>query len=193
MSFPRRFFGFLKTVLVHKFWVAYYCFHAGIYWQGIVHDLSKFSPTEFFESVKYYNGKVSPIINCKQVNGVSMAWFHHRGRNYHHYEMWQDNFDNGGKAVEMPYKYALEMVCDYLAAGQVYQGKDFTYAGEYEWWKVKRSRPIAMHPNTILFVDMVLWKIKNENSLDPLSRTRTLAMYRLSQMHREGERLELGE
>lgn len=180
MNYCQRFFGHLKTILKHKFWVAYYCFHAGIPWQGIVHDMSKFSPTEFFEGVKYYTGTVSPIITCKKLHGHSMAWFHHRGRNYHHYEMWQDNFDNGGQPVEVPYKYAVEMVCDYLAAGKAYHGKDFTFADEYEWWKVKRSKPIAMHRKTMLFIDMVLWKLREENSLDPLRPERLKAVYSIA-------------
>ena len=37
-------------ILVHKFWVAYYCFKLGLYWQGIIHDLSKFSYIEFSRS-----------------------------------------------------------------------------------------------------------------------------------------------
>lgn len=79
----------LKTVLTHKKYVMKYCFKAGLYWQGIVHDLSKFSPTEFWESVKYYQGTRSPIDACKEENGMSLAWLHHKGRNKHHYEYWQ--------------------------------------------------------------------------------------------------------
>ena len=49
-----KFFGHLKTVLTHKWWVFKYACKLGIPWQGFMHDMSKFSPTEFFESVKYY-------------------------------------------------------------------------------------------------------------------------------------------
>ena len=83
-----NFFLHLKKILVHKYWVFYFCCKAGIPWQGITHDLSKFSPVEFWESVKYYQGNRSPIDACKEENGYSMAWQHHKGRNPHHYEYW---------------------------------------------------------------------------------------------------------
>lgn len=78
-----------KTICIHKFYVAKYCFKAGLFTQGILHDLSKFSPTEFIESVKYYQKSGSPINACKKEKGVSMAWLHHKGVNKHHYEHWQ--------------------------------------------------------------------------------------------------------
>ena len=42
-----------KKIFVHKYWVFRYCCKAGIPVQGLLHDLSKFSPVEFFESVKF--------------------------------------------------------------------------------------------------------------------------------------------
>ena len=83
-----KFLGHLKTVCIHRFWVMYYCFKCGLYWQGLIHDLSKFSITEFVESAKYYTGTDSPINKCKAENGVSYAWLHHKGINKHHYEYW---------------------------------------------------------------------------------------------------------
>ena len=163
-----NFFLHLKKILVHKYWVFYFCCKAGIPWQGITHDLSKFSPVEFWESVKYYQGNRSPIDACKEENGYSMAWQHHKGRNPHHYEYWQDNFDNGGTPLKMPYKYALEMVCDYLGAGRAYMGKSFTLDKEWQWWLGKCSKPIAMHPQTKKFVNDMLWEIKEDNSYDAL-------------------------
>lgn len=151
-----KFIGHLKTVCIHKAWVFYYCRKAGIVWRGIKHDMSKFSPTEFFESVKYYQGNRSPIDACKEVNGVSKAWMHHKGRNTHHYEYWQDNFDKGGTAIQLPLYDAIEMLCDYLGAGRAYQGKNFTYLGELEWWNIKKSNPLAMHKQTIAFIDLSL-------------------------------------
>lgn len=43
----QKMMGHLKTILHHKRLVREGCFKAGIYWQGITHDLSKFSPTNF--------------------------------------------------------------------------------------------------------------------------------------------------
>ena len=150
-----NFFKHLHKVNKHRFWVFYYCCKAGIPFRGLVHDLSKYSPIEFFESVKYYNGKISPIDVCKKKNGFSMAWLHHKGRNKHHYEYWQDNFDKGGEALEMPDKYAVEMLCDYLAAGKAYMGKKFTYRAELEWWENKTKNPIAMHFRQKRFIGII--------------------------------------
>lgn len=147
------------TVCRHKRWVFHYCRIAGIPWRGIKHDISKFSPTEFFESVKYFQGDRSPIDACKEENGYSKAWLHHKGRNKHHYEYWQDNFDNGGQPLQMPFKDALEMVCDYLGAGRAYMKDNFNYQAEYEWWQNKKSKPLAMHPQTEGFVEFILYHL----------------------------------
>lgn len=123
-----------KKICVHKFWVAHYCFKAGLYWQGITHDFSKFSWVEFWESVKYYQGDSSPIPIAKKNQGYSLAWQHHKGRNPHHYEYWTDKYDEGTVAIKMPYKYAVELICDYLGAARAYLGKNFSYESEYKWW-----------------------------------------------------------
>lgn len=148
----KRFLGHLKTVIIHRFWVRHYCFKLGLIWQGLTHDLSKYSPIEFWESVKYYTGTHSPIDECKKHNRYSAAWLHHKGRNKHHYEYWIDNFSKGGEAIEMPLKYKMEMFCDFCGAGRAYYGKDFTWDKEIEWWnKVKDERP--MHPSDKYFID----------------------------------------
>lgn len=151
-----RFFGHLKTTLTHKMWVSYYCNKAGIPWRGFVHDLSKFSPTEFFEGVKYYTGTSSPIDGCKKELGYSNAWFHHRGRNKHHYEYWTDNYDKGTTSNQMPFIYALEMLCDYLGAGRAYNKSKFTIEGELKWWENKKQIATSMHPKTKTFIDVSL-------------------------------------
>ena len=152
-----------NKICIHKFWVFYYCCKAGIPFRGLIHDLSKFSPTEFFESVKYYDGTKSPIDVCKSVNGYSMAWQHHKGRNFHHYEAWTDNYDNGTTSIPMPYKYAVEMICDYLAAGRAYMGKNFSYEKEYEWWKNKKTVAKSMNVYTQNFIDLVFIHINSHN------------------------------
>lgn len=138
-------FAHLRKIHIHRKWVFHYCRLAGIPWQGLSHDLSKYSPTEFFESVKYYQGTSSPINAAKADKGYSNAWFHHKGRNKHHYEFWMDNFDNGGENIIMPYKYWVEMVCDYLGAARAYQGAKFSYQGEYNWW-LEKEKKCALNP-----------------------------------------------
>lgn len=161
-----KFFKHLKTVLKHKFWVAYYCFKCKIPWRGIKHDMSKFSPIEFWESVKYYQGTSSPIDASKKANGWSRAWQHHKGRNTHHYEYWVDDLDHGGKALIMPFKDTVEMLCDYLGAGRAYSGKNFTYQGEYEWWLKKKSSPLLMHSVIQNFINTVLYDLSMSSGLE---------------------------
>lgn len=141
----KNIFNHLKTIHTHKKWVFHYCCLAGIPLQGLTHDLSKYSPTEFFESIKYYQGTSSPINAAKADKGYSNAWFHHKGRNKHHYEYWMDNFDNGGENIIMPYKYWVEMICDYLGAARAYRKEHFSYQDEYNWW-LEKEKKCALNP-----------------------------------------------
>ena len=148
-----------KTICNHKKWVFYYCKICGLYWRGFKHDFSKFSRIEFSESIKYYTGINSPIDNCKKDKGYSLAWQHHKGRNDHHYEYWMDNFDKGGEPIRMPFECAVEMICDYLGAGQAYSknaNKDFSYKDELNWFINKLDNGCAMHKDTKKFVFLVL-------------------------------------
>lgn len=166
-----------RMITKHRHYVFKNCVKAKLYWQGLTHDLSKYSPTEFFESVKYYTGTSSPIDACKKTNGWSKAWLHHKGRNKHHYEYWQDNFDRGGSPIQMPFKYALECVCDYIAAGQAYMGKNFTYEKELEWWKTKSNLPLAMHPQTKNFINQMMHLLAVENANVVLDKNNAYKIY----------------
>ena len=41
-----KFWGHLKTITHHRHLVMRGCFRMGLIWQGLTHDLSKYSPTE---------------------------------------------------------------------------------------------------------------------------------------------------
>jgi hypothetical protein len=84
-----------------------------------------------------------------------MAWFHHRGRNKHHYEYWCDNFDKGCTTNLMPKKYFMELVADYLGAGRAYMGENFTFTKEYEWWQNKRKNPLKMDERQLVMLDTI--------------------------------------
>ena len=147
----------------HRWLVFKFACKAGIPWRGFVHDLSKFSPSEFIESVKYYNGKRSPLHVAREVNGYSRAWLHHKGRNKHHFEYWVDISKTNRIGVFLPYKYMVESICDKLAAGQAYNGKSWTKEEPYNYWmNIERKAPVEKHPGTIEFVDTVLKKIYDE-------------------------------
>lgn len=139
MSYIEKFFKHFWMICKHKYWVFYFACKCGIPIRGFFHDFSKFHPTEFFESVKYYTGTKSPIVSCKEDKGYSLAWLHHKGHNPHHYEYWVDNLDKGGIPLLIPFKYCVEMTCDWLAAGKAYQGKEFSYESELKWWNNKKK------------------------------------------------------
>lgn len=165
----KKFFGHLRNIIVHKYWVYHYGKQIGVgTWQLLMHDISKFSPTEFWESVKFYQGTSSPIPPCKKANGFSVAWQHHKGRNPHHYEYWTDNYDSGTTLIPMPLHYLEELLADWMAAGRTYQGKSFTFKGQAEWWKNKKTTNPAIHPLTITLIDTffkqdcpAMWKTSN--------------------------------
>lgn len=129
----------LTLVNRHRFLVFKLCCKAGIPFRGLVHDLSKYSPTEFFESVKYYNGSQSPITFCKKENGYSNAWLHHKGRNKHHFEYWLD-FTAPAPMPVIPYKYTVEMICDTLAAGMTYKKKDWYPRYQLEYFNGRTDK-----------------------------------------------------
>lgn len=141
--------GHLHTIHLHRKWVRHYCFLAGIKWRGLVHDLSKYNPIEFFESACYWNGTSTPIVEAKKNEGISYAWLHHKGHNSHHYEYWMDNFDDGGIARLIPEKDFVELVCDYLAAAHSYNST-FSYAAENEWWQKRREHCSMNYANKIM-------------------------------------------
>ena len=85
-----QFRAHLHTVTRHRRLVRSYCLKLGLVWQGLTHDLSKFSPVEFWRGCKYYQGWRSPNDQERLENGVSLAWLHHKGRNRHHFEYWID-------------------------------------------------------------------------------------------------------
>ena len=128
-----------RKIHLHRKWVRYYCFLAGIPWRGLVHDLSKYSPTEFFESARYYVGTSSPINAAKKDRGYSIAWLHHKGRNRHHWAYWSDEFSKGTIIYPMPKNDFVELVCDFLGAAHAYTESNFSYTNELEWWKKDRE------------------------------------------------------
>lgn len=145
------------TITRHRHKVIYHCFKAGIPIQGLFHDLSKYSPTEFIEGIKYYQGTRSPNERAREVEGYSKAWMHHKGRNRHHFEYWNDiNIETKKyEAVEMPLKYVIEMFCDRVAASKIYGGKNYNdeYALNY-FLRGKGKR--SMHPKTSELIEKLL-------------------------------------
>jgi len=152
----KKIFGHWKTIRTHRHWVKYYCRLAHIRKRGWKHDLSKYFPTEFWESARYWTGVSSPINEAKKAQGYSKAWLHHRGRNPHHWAYWADNFSEGLVVYQMPKDDFVEMVCDFLAAGRAYMGDTFNYSREHAWWLDDRNKGNkAMHPKNKMMLDII--------------------------------------
>lgn len=125
-------FKHFKLITKHRYEVFKLCFRCGIIWRGLVHDLSKYSFVEFFEGAKYYKGEYSPIVECRKQNGYSRAWIHHKNKNKHHIEYWYDK-DNEVQ-INMPYKYAVECICDKIAASKCYNKNSYKPEKVLEHW-----------------------------------------------------------
>lgn len=148
MNYIKNFFGHLNTINRHRFKVFKLCLMAGIPIRGLLHDLSKYSYIEFLEGVRYYaKGKFSPIKVIKKEKGYSMAWLHHKGRNKHHFEYWTDLTSTNYLPI-IPYKFAVEMICDQIAAGQTYKGTDWN---EDEPLNHLRNRKDKMYINPKIY------------------------------------------
>ena len=151
-----------KTITRHRWLVRKGCFKIGLYWQGLTHDLSKYSPTEFSVGARYWTGVRSPNATEREETGVSTSWVHHKGRNRHHYEYWNDlSLDTMTyESVPMPRKYLAEMVMDRIAACKVYQGNDYTPASPYEYFMRSIDRRL-MHPQTRQELEYILEMLRD--------------------------------
>ena len=156
-----------KTITHHKWLVLCGCFRVGLYWQGLIHDLSKYSPTEFLVGAKYYQGNRSPNAAEREDKGYSEAWMHHKGRNRHHYEYWTDmnRTTKLYESVPMPRKYLAEQVMDRRAACIVYQGKDYTPGSALTYFMKSREREL-MHPKTRREIEYILTMLRDKGEKD---------------------------
>lgn len=147
-----NFNGHLHTVNSHRRLVRKYCFKLGLYRQGMMHDLSKYSPSEFIPGVKYYqDGHRSPNNAQREDEGVSKAWLHHKGRNKHHFEYWIDYDVEGNSTIlagmKMPVKYVAEMFCDRVAASRIYNKDKYKDSDPLDYY-IKGLGHYIMHPET---------------------------------------------
>ena len=161
-----KYIAHFRTIAKHKLLVMKFCFKCGLIWRGLMHDNSKFGPTEFWASARYWQGNRSPIDAEKEVKGYSLAWQHHKGHNPHHWEYWLDNlgtYQNTG--LKMPIEYVIEMICDWLAAGIVYGGNKVNYDEPYDipraFYNSKKKERI-FHPETQKLIEHFLDEIAED-------------------------------
>ena len=151
------------TITKHRWLVMCGCFRVGLIWQGLTHDLSKYTPTEFWNGARYFQGVRSPNAAEREDKGYSESWMHHKGRNRHHYEYWTDmsmatlNYES----VPMPRKYLVEMVMDRRAACMTYEGRNYTPGSAFRYFDKSREKSL-MHEKTRRELEYLLIMLRDE-------------------------------
>lgn len=169
--------GHFKTITHHKLLVMQYCFRVGLIRQGLMHDMSKYSWTEFRVGAKYYTGTRSPNAAEREELGYSTAWLHHKGRNKHHLEYW---IDYGGRDMElmghpMPTRYMVELCLDRIAACRVYHGKAYTDKDPLDYLEHSRDSRM-MHPQTHAQVVEILTMLAEHGEKETLRYIRQVVL-----------------
>lgn len=154
------------TITRHRHLVCRYCCRLGLVWQGLTHDLSKYSPTEFLLGAKYYQGDRSPNDAERKETGITLAWLHHKGRNRHHLEYWVDyrqepdrSWVYGGNP--MPIRFIAEMFCDRIAASKVYLGEKYHNGAPLEYY-TSHEMNLLIHPKTAAEIEKMLKILKEQ-------------------------------
>ncbi|MBR4027274.1 MAG: catalase [Lachnospiraceae bacterium] len=150
------------TITNHKLLVMEGCFKVGLYWQGILHDLSKYAPTEFLVGCKYYKGYMSPNNAERNDKGYSSAWLHHKGKNKHHLEYWIDygmgDEKGEGKAMtgmKMPVRYVVEMFIDRVSASKNYQKEKYKDDSALIYYRNGKGH-YMLHEDTAALLEFLL-------------------------------------
>lgn len=171
--------GHFNTINSHKCIVMKECFRVGLFYQGLMHDMSKYSPTEFLIGVQYYQGTRSPNAAERDEKGFSTAWFHHKGRNRHHYEYWIDFASKPDRTIEghpMPVKYVVEMFMDRVAASKVYKKDEYNEGIPYEYF-IRSKDYCVMNPKTAKQLGKLLMMLRDQGEEKTFNYIRAL-LYR---------------
>ena len=163
MTLKDKVLSHLVTVSRHRSEVLKNCIRSGIPIQGLLHDLSKFSPAEFIVSCVNYQGNRSPNDREREIKGYSEAWMHHKGRNRHHFEYWTDYSSKTRKleGVDMPLRYLIEMFCDRVAASKIYMGENYTDSSPLEYFERGRAHRL-ISPKTSHRIEFLLTMLAYE-------------------------------
>lgn len=150
----------LKTVNHHRKLVREGCFKLGLYWQGLTHDLSKYTWPELRIGIRYYLNGESPHNGERKALGYSTAWLHHKGRNKHHAEYWIDYTagemeERHIDGMKMPVKYLIEMFVDRISASKNYLGSKYTDAAPLAYYE-KRKHYMVAHKGTRRQLEVLL-------------------------------------
>jgi hypothetical protein len=147
-----RHLAYGRYLLRHKWFVLLACRRTGAgLWRGLVHDLSKFLPSEWFAyaATFYAADGTSRYAPDEQFDA---AWLHHQRRNRHHWQYWVLLQDGGReKPLPMPERFVREMVADWMGAGLAQSKKD-TRA-----WYLANRQNMRLHPLTEARAEQILF------------------------------------
>ncbi len=120
--------------------------------QLLAHDASKFLPNEWIPySRHFYNLDGSKKFESRDLD-FDNAWNRHIHKNKHHWQYWILTYDDGTtRALEMPRKYVLEMLADWIGAGLAINGKNDVL----QWWNVRKDK-MYLHDNTRQAITVLL-------------------------------------
>lgn len=152
------------TITKHHNVVCHYCFKLGLYWQGLTHDLSKYSFDEFIPGATYFTGTCSPHEADRKDHGYSRAWMHHKGRNKHHFEYWTDIDETTFtyEPVPMPNRYLKEMLCDRIGACKIYLKDKYNDGSAYAYLVSHYPDKHKMHPKSVKTLESWLLMLKEK-------------------------------
>lgn len=182
--------GHFKTITSHKILVMKYCFKIGLYRQGLLHDLSKYSWTEFHVGAQYYQGTRSPNNAEREETGVSTSWLHHKGRNKHHFEYWVDygiNEETILVGIPMPRRYIAEMMMDRISASRTYNPGSYNDQMPYEYYARGKEKLWFIHEDTKAQLEFLLEMLAQKGEAETLSYIKNIYLKKKGRFGSEEE------
>lgn len=86
-KFRTNYFAYFKTVNKHRWFVFQEARKLGIPFLGLIHDWSKYLPSEFIPYARYFNGGYARGEQPDDVKlAFDFAWLHHQRWNKHHWQ-----------------------------------------------------------------------------------------------------------
>lgn len=154
---------YMWLTVKHKWFV----FQAGLLtgaplWRLIIHDWTKFTPSEApHYGRQFFGDKSDP-------RGFIAAWIHHQNHNPHHWEYWVPRTGHNrcdppypdGEPVPMPFWAVREMVADWFGAGRAYEGR---WPDVNNWTWLEQNRPkMKLHFLTGVRLDYIILVLQEE-------------------------------
>jgi len=154
--------NYFKYVVRHKWFVLLACIELDILFRGLVHDLSKFSLSEwqayahwfFTDQGHKFNGGFAWEfgVHEKYRKGFNSAWLHHIHSNAHHWEAWI--IPGKEECLEVPEVYCREMVADWQAMSRA-RGK-----ADCSGWYESQKEVIKLHPTSRQLIESLIYARK---------------------------------